>query len=327
MGRPPCCDRSNVKRGLWTAEEDAKILAYVSNHGVGNWTMVPKKAGLNRCGKSCRLRWTNYLRPDLKHESFTPEEEELIIKLHQAIDYGNISGILSTGSQMGSLNTHFLSTPEQSSSVLTGPSTSIITTTTTQPMMEQLQENSYASYNYPSWEILHQLPVTVPEKMEPHFFNEASSSCSSSSSTAFAQLSPQQSYSCQQSQTQIAHSPPFAWSEFLLSDPASSLGYQQQLDQDYFHGLLSSNYSSSAKQNDISCPKFAAGSSSHFINRVGENSFRVDDYGAGDHIGNQASSLADVSSTCGSSFVDDILDKDREMRSQFPEFLDTTFDN
>lgn len=45
MGRPPCCDKSNVKRGLWTPEEDAKILAYVANHGTGNWTLVPKKAG------------------------------------------------------------------------------------------------------------------------------------------------------------------------------------------------------------------------------------------------------------------------------------------
>ncbi|OVA09108.1 SANT/Myb domain [Macleaya cordata] len=85
MGRPPCCDKSNVKRGLWTAEEDAKILAYVSRHGTGNWTSVPKKAGLKRCGKSCRLRWTNYLRPDLKHENFTPQEEELIIRLHATI--------------------------------------------------------------------------------------------------------------------------------------------------------------------------------------------------------------------------------------------------
>ncbi|XP_044480221.1 transcription factor MYB35-like [Mangifera indica] len=85
MGRPPCCDKSNVKRGLWTEEEDAKILAYVASHGTGNWTSVPKKAGLNRCGKSCRLRWTNYLRPDLKHDTFTPQEEEIIINLHKAI--------------------------------------------------------------------------------------------------------------------------------------------------------------------------------------------------------------------------------------------------
>ncbi|XP_042499356.1 transcription factor MYB35-like [Macadamia integrifolia] len=85
MGKPLCYDKSNVKRGLWTAEEDAKILAYVSMYGTGNWTSVPKKAGLKRCGKSCRLRWTNYLRPDLKHDTFTPQEEKLIIRLHKAI--------------------------------------------------------------------------------------------------------------------------------------------------------------------------------------------------------------------------------------------------
>ncbi|KAK9090593.1 hypothetical protein Sjap_023770 [Stephania japonica] len=85
MGRPPCCDKSNVKKGLWTAEEDAKILAHVATHGTGNWTSVPRKAGLKRCGKSCRLRWTNYLRPDLKHDKFTPEEEELIVNLHATI--------------------------------------------------------------------------------------------------------------------------------------------------------------------------------------------------------------------------------------------------
>nr|WFP21580.1 MYB3 transcription factor [Osmanthus fragrans] len=85
MGRPPCCNKANVKRGPWTPEEDAKILAYVASHGIGNWTLVPQKAGLNRCGKSCRLRWTNYLRPDLKHDNFTPEEEECILELHRTI--------------------------------------------------------------------------------------------------------------------------------------------------------------------------------------------------------------------------------------------------
>ncbi|GMH16828.1 hypothetical protein Nepgr_018669 [Nepenthes gracilis] len=85
MMRPPSCDKLQLKRGPWTEEEDAKMLAYVSKHGTGNWTAVPKRAGLKRCGKSCRLRWTNYLRPDLKHESFTAQEEELIIKLHAAI--------------------------------------------------------------------------------------------------------------------------------------------------------------------------------------------------------------------------------------------------
>ncbi|GAU39716.1 hypothetical protein TSUD_275110 [Trifolium subterraneum] len=102
MGRPPCCDKSNVKRGLWTPEEDAKILAYVAKHGIGNWTLVPKIAGLNRCGKSCRLRWTNYLRPDLKHDSFTTQEEELIITLHAAI-----GSRLSSPISLAQINSNF----------------------------------------------------------------------------------------------------------------------------------------------------------------------------------------------------------------------------
>ncbi|KAJ9564363.1 hypothetical protein OSB04_000329 [Centaurea solstitialis] len=86
MGRrPPCCDKLHVKKSPWTTEEDAKILAYVANHGIGNWTLVPQKAGLNRCGISCRLRWTNYLRPDLRHDSFTAHEEDLILRYHRAI--------------------------------------------------------------------------------------------------------------------------------------------------------------------------------------------------------------------------------------------------
>ncbi|WCJ27188.1 MYB-like transcription factor 4 [Euphorbia peplus] len=83
--RPPCCGKLNVKKGVWTPEEDAKMVAYVSKHGTGNWTDLPKKAGLRRCGKSCRLRWSNHLRPDLKHDNFTAYEEELIVRLHSAI--------------------------------------------------------------------------------------------------------------------------------------------------------------------------------------------------------------------------------------------------
>ncbi|XP_068480325.1 transcription factor MYB35-like [Phaseolus vulgaris] len=84
MVRSPC-EKVNVKRGVWTTEEDTKKLAFGSKHGSGNWTSVPKKTRLKRCGKSCRLRWANCLRPDLKHDNFTAQEEDLIIKLHAAI--------------------------------------------------------------------------------------------------------------------------------------------------------------------------------------------------------------------------------------------------
>lgn len=57
MGRPPCCDKSTVKRDLWTAEEDAKLLAYTTTHGTGNWTSVPRKAGPFICLSLCIFRY------------------------------------------------------------------------------------------------------------------------------------------------------------------------------------------------------------------------------------------------------------------------------
>ncbi|TKY63891.1 ODORANT1 protein [Spatholobus suberectus] len=83
MGRTPCCDKMGLKKGPWTAEEDEILVSYINkNGGHGSWRSLPKLAGLLRCGKSCRLRWTNYLRPDIKRGPFTLEEEKLIIQLH-----------------------------------------------------------------------------------------------------------------------------------------------------------------------------------------------------------------------------------------------------
>lgn len=44
--------------------------------------MMTLRAGLRRSGKSCRLRWVNYLRPDLKRGKITPDEETVILQLH-----------------------------------------------------------------------------------------------------------------------------------------------------------------------------------------------------------------------------------------------------
>ncbi|KAK4339167.1 hypothetical protein RND71_040629 [Anisodus tanguticus] len=71
-----------LKKGPWTSVEDAILVDYVMTHGEGNWNAVQKHSGLARCGKSCRLRWANHLRPDLKKGAFTPEEERQIIELH-----------------------------------------------------------------------------------------------------------------------------------------------------------------------------------------------------------------------------------------------------
>ncbi|XVF42672.1 hypothetical protein PTKIN_Ptkin01aG0383500 [Pterospermum kingtungense] len=81
MGRPPCCDKVGIKKGPWTPEEDIILVSYIQEHGPGNWRSVPTNTGLLRCSKSCRLRWTNYLRPGIKRGNFTPHEEGMIIHL------------------------------------------------------------------------------------------------------------------------------------------------------------------------------------------------------------------------------------------------------
>ncbi|KAJ6848853.1 transcription factor RAX1-like [Iris pallida] len=86
MGRAPCCDKANVKKGPWAPEEDARLKSYIEQHGFGgNWIALPQKIGLKRCGKSCRLRWLNYLRPNIKHGSFSEEEDNIICSLYISI--------------------------------------------------------------------------------------------------------------------------------------------------------------------------------------------------------------------------------------------------
>ncbi|KAJ7956807.1 MYB transcription factor [Quillaja saponaria] len=82
MGRSP---NPSLKKGPWTPDEDQKLVDYIKKHGLGSWRALPKLAGLNRCGKSCRLRWTNYLRPDIKRGKFSQEEEETILNLHSVL--------------------------------------------------------------------------------------------------------------------------------------------------------------------------------------------------------------------------------------------------
>eukprot|EP00253_Pinus_taeda_P001279 PITA_01279 len=85
MGRTPCSVIRGLERGSWRPEEDLRLRNYIEAHGEGGWTSVPMKAGLLRSGKSCRLRWLNYLRPDVKHGHILPDEEDLIIRLHRLL--------------------------------------------------------------------------------------------------------------------------------------------------------------------------------------------------------------------------------------------------
>ncbi|CAN4119885.1 unnamed protein product [Withania somnifera] len=74
-----------LRKGLWSPEEDEKLMHYMLTNGQGCWSDVARNAGLQRCGKSCRLRWINYLRPDLKRGAFSSQEEEHIIHLHSLL--------------------------------------------------------------------------------------------------------------------------------------------------------------------------------------------------------------------------------------------------
>ncbi|KAK3004000.1 hypothetical protein RJ639_012164, partial [Escallonia herrerae] len=81
----PCCSKVGMKRGPWTPEEDELLATYIRREGEGRWRTLPKSAGLLRCGKSCRLRWMNYLRPSVKRGHIAPDEEDLILRLHRLL--------------------------------------------------------------------------------------------------------------------------------------------------------------------------------------------------------------------------------------------------
>eukprot|EP00253_Pinus_taeda_P013781 PITA_13781 len=85
MGQAPDSSRKYLRRKAWTIEEDSALMEYINAHGEGQWPSLPKRAGLERSGKSCRLRWVNYLRPGIKRGKISPEEEELIKSMHRLL--------------------------------------------------------------------------------------------------------------------------------------------------------------------------------------------------------------------------------------------------
>ncbi|CAN4077419.1 unnamed protein product [Withania somnifera] len=85
MGRAPCCAKEGLRKGPWSTKEDLLLSNYIKENGEGQWRNLPNKAGLLRCGKSCRLRWMNYLRPGIKRGNFSQDEEDLILRLHSLL--------------------------------------------------------------------------------------------------------------------------------------------------------------------------------------------------------------------------------------------------
>ncbi|XP_058071391.1 transcription factor MYB1-like [Magnolia sinica] len=74
-----------VRKGAWTQEEDLLLRKCIEKYGEGKWNLVPQRAGLNRCRKSCRLRWLNYLTSNIKRGEFAVDEIDLIIRIHKLV--------------------------------------------------------------------------------------------------------------------------------------------------------------------------------------------------------------------------------------------------
>ncbi|KAL2523396.1 Duplicated homeodomain-like superfamily protein [Forsythia ovata] len=322
MGRPPCCNKANVKRGPWTAEEDAKILAYVASNGIGNWTLVPQKAGLNRCGKSCRLRWTNYLRPDLKHDNFTPEEEECILEHHRTI-----------GSRWSLIAKHLPGRTDNDvknywNTKLKKKLTKMgIDPLTHKPFSQLVTEYGMIS-GLPSTGNKNALLHTSLANAEPYLLikeisrakaintqmmgkfldpfsrnlqwnamaqfqvmNQENGSSSTSSASSSSFVSPL-SYSCERSQIQIAPSSPSECNEYILGDPFSSVDTGQMSECRTPAILLSNKDSVSRPENE----KITQLPAKH-------------------------------STAAADSFVDGILAHDNQMRLDFPNILDEYYDD
>ncbi|EFH61926.1 MYB119 [Arabidopsis lyrata subsp. lyrata] len=74
----------NLIKGQWTAEEDRKLIRLVRQHGERKWALISEKLE-GRAGKQCRERWHNHLRPNIKKDGWSEEEEKVLVESHMRI--------------------------------------------------------------------------------------------------------------------------------------------------------------------------------------------------------------------------------------------------
>lgn len=271
--------------------------------------------------------WNTKLRKMLQKMGIDPVTHKPFSQIFS--DFGNISGISNTGNLNKSLNTSLMSEPDHqfSSAILTTPEHSCFKKT----MEQQVQEYNPTVTHPTSWDFLAQFPVHDTKQL-PLFFNEVSSSCPSSTPSSSSTSTFTQSYSCQKSQAPlITPTCTFTCTEFLLSDPVSSTEFQHQQEQYDFDEMFSPTNSSTMAmaQNDVSsCNITSTGSDDDwYLNRsVGRSTYDHGTVNNGLEENNNAADHAAYYSSSASSFVDGILDKDRELHSQFPPLLDPSFD-
>ncbi|XP_023637747.1 transcription factor MYB118 isoform X2 [Capsella rubella] len=76
--------KTSIVKGQWTSEEDKLLVKLVERHGTKKWSQIAKMLQ-GRVGKQCRERWHNHLRPDIKKDSWTEEEDQILIEAHKEI--------------------------------------------------------------------------------------------------------------------------------------------------------------------------------------------------------------------------------------------------
>ncbi|XP_057804547.1 transcription factor MYB98-like [Salvia miltiorrhiza] len=71
-------------KGQWTPEEDRMLIHLVEKYGEKKWSRIAQVVK-GRIGKQCRERWHNHLRPDIKKDVWTEEEDRILIEAHAEI--------------------------------------------------------------------------------------------------------------------------------------------------------------------------------------------------------------------------------------------------
>jgi Myb-like DNA-binding domain len=81
-----------------------KLCRMVEEHGEGSWSSIAKSFS-GRIGKQCRERWHNQLRPDIRRDAWTDEEEALLAEAHARLGnkWADISKVLLAAACSGVL--------------------------------------------------------------------------------------------------------------------------------------------------------------------------------------------------------------------------------
>ncbi|CAI9757441.1 unnamed protein product [Fraxinus pennsylvanica] len=77
-------NKSKWAKSQWTVEEDRVLIQLVEKFGQRKWSHIAQMLK-GRIGKQCRERWHNHLRPDIKKDVWSEEEDKILIEAHAEV--------------------------------------------------------------------------------------------------------------------------------------------------------------------------------------------------------------------------------------------------